>query len=88
MRCEFGFCLVCEKEIAPKCDSCKSGRRPGPEYTEVQIKWTNGSLMTTAVCIDCAKGPIWSADKKAMTEATWQAWDKTNANYSKDVVIA
>lgn len=86
MKCEFGYCLVCEKEIAPKCGSCEA-RRPGGQYTEVQLNWSNGSRMNVAVCLDCSKDKVWVADKVAMTQAHFDAWDKCAGQYDREVVI-
>lgn len=86
MRCEQGFCIVCDKEISPA--SCDCGKRhPGPQYTEVMIPWTNGSRMAMAVCLECAPDKIWKADKDEMTKAVWAAWDKTGHTYDKEIVI-
>ncbi len=86
MKCEYGFCLVCEKEIAPRCGKCDS-RKPGNQYTEVFLTWSNGSKMKTAVCIECAKKKVWDADKQELTQAIWDAWDRVKAPYSKEIVI-
>lgn len=86
LRCEFGYCINCDKEIAPKDESGK--RRTGAEYTEVMIPWTNGSRMQMACCVACSKGPIWKADKMEMTKAVWAAWDKEGGTYDKEIVIA
>lgn len=87
MKCEYGYCLNCEKEIVPICPTCKTARAPNENYTEVELKWSNGAKMKTAVCIQCAKGPIWKADRKSLTQAVWDAWDKSNGDYSKEVVL-
>lgn len=85
MRCEFGFCISCDKEIAPKCDGC-TGRRPNEFYTEVTLPLSNGSRMNLAVCTDCSQDKIWAADKKELMDAVKAAWDKTRgARYDKDV---
>lgn len=85
MRCEFGFCLSCDKEIAPQCDGC-TGRRPNEHYTEVTLPLSNGSKMNVGVCTGCAEHTIWKADKKALMDAVKAAWDKTpGAVYDKDV---
>lgn len=86
MRCEYGYCLVCDKEIAKKCDSCAT-KKPTEDYTEVELKWSNGSKMVTAVCVECARDKVWTADKKEMQQAIWSAWDKQKAVYSKEVVL-
>lgn len=86
MRCEYGFCIVCDAEIAPKCGDC-STRKPGGNYTEVELKWSNGARMTTAVCIPCSKDQIWKADKTELTKAVWAAWDRQGHQYDKNIVI-
>lgn len=88
MKCEKGFCLVCEKQIASPCSSCGVGWKNSEEYTHVQLTWTNGSKMDVAVCVGCAKDAVWKADKLQMTQAIWDAWDKLGASYSKVVVLA
>lgn len=87
MRCEFGYCLICDKEIATKCSHCSSKTKNGA-YTEVQLKWSNGSKMQMAVCTDCAPAKVWKADKTEMTKAVWDSWDKMGHTYSKDIVLA
>jgi hypothetical protein len=86
MKCEFGYCLNCEKEIAKKCSTCNK-RELSSDYTEVLLNLSNGSRMVTAVCIACSKGPIWNADKQQLTEAIWKAWDDLNHPYDKTVSI-
>lgn len=88
MKCEKGLCLVCEKVIATKCGDCGESWKPTEEHTMVQIPWSNGSKMSVPVCIPCAKGPVWSADKLELTKAIFDAWDKLGATYDKSVVIA
>lgn len=88
MKCEFGYCSVCEKDISQKCPSCEA-KRPGPEYTEVQVEWSNGSKMQIAVCLDCALSHLWSTSeaKRGLTEEHWAYWDKKGQMYDKAVVI-
>jgi len=84
MKCEFGYCTVCEKVIA-------SGepKRPTQDYTEVQMEWSNGSKMKIAVCVDCAKTHRWATPeaKDGITKAHWDAWDKQNALYDRAVTL-
>lgn len=87
MKCEYGYCLNCEKEIVPSCAGCNGRQKPNEHYTEIELSWSNGSRMKTAVCIDCAHGPIWAADKQELTQAVWDAWDKSSQTYDKEVVI-
>ncbi len=86
MRCEFGFCLVCDKILSVDCPGC--GRKKTNEhYTEILIPWSNGSKMTVAVCTECAQGRAAKADKMEMTQAIWDVWDKTGARYDKGIVL-
>ena len=88
MKCEFGFCLVCDKEIVPACKECGTRKlTKSSPYTEVQLPWSNGSRMNVAVCVDCASGPVWKADKKELTQAIWDKWDQMGHNYDKGIVL-
>ncbi len=84
MKCHSGYCLTCDKEIAPVVNG---KRRPGNQYTEVFLDWSNGSRMRTAVCVDCAKANIWTADRSEMTKAIQEAWDAQGGTYDKAVVL-
>lgn len=86
MRAEFGYCLVCEKEIAKPCQTCGT-RKAGQDYNEVQVQWSNGSKMQIAVCLDCAKKAFTPEEKKAMTQAHFDAWSKLGGTFDKGVVI-
>lgn len=88
MKCEFGYCTVCEKEIARSCPSC-SHKTPTHDYTEVSVEWSNGSKMPIAVCVDCAKAHLWTTPeaKAGITKAHWAVWDKANGKYDREVVI-
>lgn len=88
MKCEHGFCCVCEKEIA-KATEEGGPRKPTNDYTEVQVEWSNGSRMQVAVCVDCAKSHAWATPeaKKGLTIAHWEAWDKQGGKYDPKVVI-
>lgn len=88
MTCEIGKCLVCGTEIARKCEGCNSAWKNLGNYTTVEIPWSNGSKMSTAVCMVCSVGPVWKADKMDMTKAIWAAWDRQGVGrYDKAVVI-
>lgn len=87
MKCEQGLCLVCEKVIAQKCEACNAAWKHTAEHTVVQLLWSNGSKMDVPVCIGCSKGPVWSADKAAMTKAIWDAWDRLGGKYDKAVTL-
>lgn len=86
MRCEYGFCIVCDKEIAKACPTCNT-KTPNDQYSEVELTWSNGSKMKTAVCAECAPEKIWKADKEKLTQAIWDSWDKIHAIYPKEVKI-
>ena len=88
MKCEYGFCSVCEKEIAKRCNDCGS-RKPGNEYTEVEVEWSNGSKMKIAVCVTCATTHVWTTPeaKAGLTKAHQDYWDKAKGTYDKAVVI-
>jgi hypothetical protein len=88
MKCAPGICVHCETEIATKCSDCGNSYKPNEHYTTVEMPWTNGSRMTIPVCIPCSKGPVWVCDKKALTQAVWDQWDKQGGKYDKEVVIA
>lgn len=88
MGAEFGFCMICDKEIAPKCGSCDT-RKPGGEYTQVEVQWSNGSKMLIAVCLSCATSHAWTTPeaKKGITQAHWDHWDKEGGKYDREIVI-
>lgn len=88
MKCKKGLCLICEKEIATPCSHCQKSWTNTEHYTEVQLSWTNGSKMATAVCVDCSKGPVWTANRDEMTQAIWNEWDRLGATYDKAVKLA
>lgn len=72
MKCEFGFCINCEKEISSACVQCGT-RRINDQYTEVALPMTNGSKMVVGVCLDCAD-KVFHADKNALMDAVKSAW--------------
>lgn len=86
MSAEFGFCAICNKEIAKACAAC-GVRKVGGDYTEVQVQWSNGSKMNIAVCLDCSKKPIGDAEKKTVTEAHFAAWERRGGIFDKGVVL-
>ncbi len=86
MKAEFGYCLVCEKEIAKACPSC-GAKKAGSDYTEREVEWSNKSKMKIAVCLECAKRSFTPEEKKAMTMAHFDAWDKRGGKYNPEVVI-
>lgn len=88
MKCEFGYCSVCDKEIAKKCPSCEV-RVKTSDYTEVQVAWSNGQKMNIAVCLHCAQTHAWMTPsaKKAITEAHWDTWRKQGGKFDREVVL-
>lgn len=88
MRCEFGYCGVCDKEIATSCPAC-SHKKPTHDYTEVDVQWSNGAKMKIAVCTHCAKTHAWATPeaKAGITKAHWDAWNKTGGHYDKEIVL-
>lgn len=88
MAIEFGYCMICHKEIAPKCGDC-STRKPGSQYTEVTLDWSNGSHMPVAVCLDCAsQNRHTTADaKRRITEAHQNHWTEKGGTFDKEIVI-
>lgn len=85
---EFGFCMVCQKDIAPACGDCRT-RKPGSQYTEVVLEWSNGSKMPVAVCLDCATSHKWNTAhaKQMITKAHHDHWDEQQAVHDKGIVI-
>lgn len=88
MKCEFGYCTVCEKDIAKTCETC-GHKGKTHDYTEVTMEWSNGAKMPIGVCVDCAKSHAWATQeaKLGITKAHWAAWDKANGHYDPEVVI-
>lgn len=87
MKCEKGLCLVCEKVIATKCGECGQSWKHNEHHTAVELKWSNGSRMSTPVCVECSRGPVWTADRAELTKVIWDAWDKLGATYDRNIVI-
>lgn len=85
MTAEKGKCLVCGKEIAKPCEHCNTAWQHNQFYTHVDLKLSTGSKMTVAVCTDCAKSSVWSADKKQMMDAIKSEWDKAGGKYDKEL---
>lgn len=88
MKCEFGYCMICEKEIAKPCPTCSTKTKTG-DYTEVQIEWSNGSKMQIAVCLSCATSHAWKQEeaKKGITQAHFGAWEKMGHTFDRGVVV-
>lgn len=77
-----GGCVVCDREII------KDGR-PTNDHTQVQVTWSNRSMMTVGVCLDCATSHAWQTDagKKNITDWHFAYWDRCGSKYDKDVTI-
>ncbi len=88
MKAEFGYCSVCDKEIARKCDFCATKTKTS-DYTEVEVAWSNGAKMKIGVCTDCAKNHRWTIPevKQGITQAHWSHWDKLGAKYDKEITL-
>ena len=74
MKCEYGYCLVCEREILATCKEC-GAKRPNGLYTEVKLKLSNGTQMPIATCLGC-KDKVWKEDKAKIMEAVRAGWSK------------
>ncbi len=74
MKCEYGQCLLCEKDLMVSCASC-GHKKPGNNYTEVFLELNNGSKMPIASCLDC-KDKIYQADKALVMKAVRDGWHK------------
>lgn len=84
MKCEYGLCLNCEKDLLRTCSSCGSKQKSN-DYTEVLLNLTNGSKMPIAVCLDC-KDTVFQGDKKQIMDAVRKGWSKEHEkmNWSKE----
>jgi len=84
MKCEYGICLLCEKDLMVSCKSC-GHKKPGNNYTEVLLDLNNGSKMPIATCLDC-KDKIAQADKIDILRAVRDGWTKEHdsMNWSKE----
>lgn len=84
MKCEYGLCLICEKDLMVSCPTCNH-KKPSNEYTEVHIDLTNGSKMPIAVCLGC-KDKVHLQDKKEIMCAVRKGWHKEHdhMNWNKD----
>lgn len=74
MRCEYGFCLLCEKDVMVSCGTC-GHKKHGNNYTEVLLDLSNGSKMPIAVCLEC-KDKVSHADKSDIMKAVRAGWQK------------
>lgn len=88
MAIEFGFCMICQKEIAPKCNDCGT-RKPAGQYTEVAMQWSNGSQMQVAVCLDCAKDNKHTTAhaKQLITKAHQDHWKEQGGQFDPAVIL-
>lgn len=82
MICQPGLCCVCEKSIA-------DGGRPTDQYTQVTVKWSNGSKMDIGVCKGCASSHAWNTPeaKVGITKAHQDYWTKMGGTFDHEVVI-
>lgn len=74
MICEYGKCLLCEKDLFNTCPTC-AHKTAGNEYTEVEVPMTNGSRMKLATCLGC-KDKVFQADPQAIMQAVRNGWHK------------
>lgn len=83
---EYGFCMICGKEIAPKYENI---RKPGSQYTEVEVTWSNNCKMRVAVCVDCAvKNAHADPESKAkITKAHQDHWTESGGTFDKEIVL-
>lgn len=88
MICQAGKCCVCEKDIAETCPTCGS-KRFNEQHNQVEVKWSNGSVMPIGVCRDCASNHKYDTPeaKRGITEAHWKYWEAQGAKPDKAVVI-
>lgn len=84
MKCEYGLCLCCEKEIISRCTQCGTGK-PNSQYTEVHLNLSNGSKMPVAVCLGC-KDKVFTMDREVVMEAVRTGWHKEHdaMNWSRE----
>lgn len=77
-----GFCTVCDKDIT------KDGKL-GPDFSEVEVKWSNGSKMRVGVCRTCATEHRWATPegKIAIQAWHWTHWNNVRGKYDKDITI-
>ena len=88
MRCEFGYCMICDKETAKICGDCRV-KKPTDQYTEVEVAWSNGSRMKIGVCVDCAVSGAYATSeaKSAITDAHWKHWIKSGHRFDEGIVV-
>lgn len=77
-----GSCTVCDKPIV------ENGRM-SPDFSEVEVLWSNGSKMKVGVCKSCATDHTWatSEGKKAITDWHFTHWDMAHVTYDKEVIL-
>ncbi len=83
-----GTCLVCDQSIAETCQACGIFSK-SPNYTEVEIQWSNGCKMNIAICLRCSVDHTWTSPraKQKIKEAHWDTWDKEGGKYDPEVFI-
>ena len=74
MKCEYGICLLCEKQLMDSCPTCSAKRHNG-QYTEVEVELTNKNRMRLAVCLEC-KDKVHLHDKKEIMDAVREGWKR------------
>lgn len=85
---EPGLCVICAKDIAPKCGECGT-RKFGSQYTEVVMEWSNGSKMPVGVCLDCAKDNkhMTAHVKQQVTQDHHDYWEKQGQPRDKGIIL-
>lgn len=83
-----GFCVTCEKPIHTACSACGS-KKFSKEFTEVTVRWSNGSQMPIGICLDCSTGNKWNTPegKKGIAQAHFDYWEKAGGHYDKELSI-
>lgn len=83
-----GLCCICNKPIADKCPTCGSVKF-NQEHNQVEVKWSNGSVMPIGVCRECAMNHRHTSDeaKRIITEGHWEYWEKQGAKPDKEIVV-
>lgn len=86
--CQAGKCCVCEKDIADACPTCGT-KKFNVEHNQVDVKWSNGSIMPIGVCRDCATNHKYDSveAKQGITEAHWKYWESQGAKPDRSIVI-
>jgi hypothetical protein len=77
-----GGCVICDKAIF-------SSGRPNENFTQVEVTWSNKSVMPIGVCMDCAGTHKQATDegKRAIEKWHWTFWDAQRARYDKEITL-